>query len=167
MEIPLYEFPTCIDFNDFMDALGEKYGWNYRDMAGKYTTEGREKTKALKAQWLKENGYEGKEHVLDVPVGSKIDWPVGSEEMNLRIEINQKFNRIEKAYEVPYQDVWHWLMDNAFYDISNGSMQYLAVDLIDEDTPDYVQTVLNAIYETVPEDHPARKYGSINFYVHW
>lgn len=167
MEIPLYEFPTCIDFNDFMDNLGAKYGWNYRDMAGKYSEEGRAKAKELKSQWLKENGYEDKEHVLDLPEGSRVDWLVGSEEMNLRIEINAKFRRVEEQFELPYQDVWHWLTDHSFYDLSNGSIQCLDDSEIEEETPDYVVTVLNAISAEVPADHPSRQYGSIHFYIHW
>lgn len=167
MDIPIYEFPTCIDFNEFMDHLRAKYGWNYRDMAGKYSSEGRAKAKELKTQWMIDNGYEGKEYVLDQPKGSKIDWPVGSVEMNLRIEINTKFRRVEEQFEVPYQDVWQWLTSNAFYDVNNGSIQYLDCDEYDDEAPDYVLTVLKAIDAEIPPAHPARQSGSIQFYIHW
>lgn len=169
MEIPIYEMPVCIDFNTFMDRLGQQEGWNYRDMAGKYTARGRKLAKELKLEWLEQNGYSGKEHCLNKPVSSNVDWAVGSEEMNTRIEINQKFRAFEATHEVPYQDVWHWLLAHSFYEMHNGSVQCLDEGILDEDDeiPDYVRTVLNAIFAAVPTDHPSRKYGSIHFYVHW
>lgn len=136
-------------------------------MAGSHSDEFRKEEAERKAQWMIDNGYEGKEHVLDYPKGTRKDWAKDSPEMALRIEIHHKYEPIRKANERPYQDVWHWLLDNAFYELSNDSVCYLDETSYDKGTPDYVITVLNAIAAEVPADHPARQHGSINFYVYW
>ena len=167
MVIPLYEFPACIDFNAFMDQLETKYGWDFRDMAGRYSEATRAAEAERKSSWMKANGYEGKEHVLDYPKGTRKDWPADSEEMALRIEISSKYEPIRKAFEPPYQDVWHWLLDNSFSDMNNGSIVQLDISDYSSSTPDYVFTFLNSVAETVPTGHPARDGSYISFYVHW
>lgn len=167
MDIPLYEFPACIDFNAFTDAIEAKHGWDYRDMAGRYSEATKAKESAFHAQWMKDNGYEGKEHVLDYPKGSRKDWPQDSEEMALRIEISKKFEPIRKAHELPYQDVWHWLLDNAFCELNNGSIVHLDVKDYNKHTEDYVVKFLNTVDAEVPADHPARDGSTISFYVYW
>jgi hypothetical protein len=36
MEIPVHDFPVCIDFNPFMRLLEKQHGFNHRDYAGKF-----------------------------------------------------------------------------------------------------------------------------------
>lgn len=111
MEIPVRKFPVCINFSLFMKLLGKKYGWNYRDMAGRHGKNGRA--------------------------------------------------------DQPYQDVWHWLLDNDFSEISNGSIRSISNDcLTDAETPDYVKTVVKAIFDEV-KDHPALDGDTVHFWVEW
>lgn len=169
MEIPMFNAPSAIDFCPFASALGEKYGFNYRDMAGKYSKEAGIEREEAKRIWLEKNGYSDKAYVLDKPEGSQADWPGDSEEMRLRIEINKAmasdgFNPFELR---PYQDVWHWLLDNDFYDLQRGGYNTLSFwSLEDDKTPDYVKKFLLAVREEV-KDNPAFDGKSVTFYIDW
>lgn len=169
MKIPVHEFPVCIDFIPFMEELEKKYGWKYRDMAGRFSKEAHLEQDALKLEWMNANGYAGKWHVLDSPTGSSMsDWPADSEEMKLRIEINTKFQPIEEKIKRPYQDVWHWMLENPFAELYRGGVNYLDISfyLDDDDTPEYVRLVLRAI-EGETKNHPAAGADGISFFIDW
>lgn len=157
IDIPVRPQRVEILFGPFMDNLEKLCGWNHRDMAGKYKWQ-QDTRKRLSA-----------EHNIDFTVWShKAPSTMTTEELKFLELYNN-----EMAKSPDYQDAWHWLVDNAFREVSNGSSQHLNVDYIEDDIiedleiPDYVVTVLRAIFDAVPEDHPARDYDGINFYISW
>jgi hypothetical protein len=170
MDIPLHEYPVCIDFHPFVEELEKKYGFKMHDMAGLYSAEGRAERNLQRDKWLIENGYAGKAYVLNAPEGSVHDWAKDSEEMLLRIEINTKIRDVEEKWDRPYQNVWHWLISKPFEDLNRGGVNYLSKDWLDspyEKTPDYVLTFLKAVFDEIPEDHPAFDGESVKFHVDW
>lgn len=146
-----------IDLFEITDALKEEQGMDYRDMAGKYSAKARDERDALREKWLSDNGYEGFGYVLNNPEGSNIDWAKDSVEMTLRIEINTKM-REDKFYEMlddlyPYQDVWHYLLDNDFCELHRGGANTLYLGECKSD-PDYIARFRKAALELV-KGHPA------------
>ena len=172
MIIPVHTYPVCIDFTAFMRLLEEKHGWSYHDMAGCYSKEAQAEREASRDAWLEENGYSGKAYVLDKPSPDSSDWPKDSPEMALRIEINNKLRDVEEQWSRPYQNVWHWFTGGPWSELNRGGVNYLHKDWLDypdgygQTTPDYVLTVLKAIFDEV-EDHPAFDGESITFHVDW
>jgi hypothetical protein len=170
MKIPVHKLPDSIDFSEFMRELNKKYGWDHRDMAGSHSKEAYAERDKLKSAWMAANGYAGKEYVLDEPKGgSKKAWPQDSEEMKLRIEINSKYRESgqEEKDERPYQDFWHWLLENDFSDLHRGGINFLSFESIDEEcTPDFVKKILVAI-QTEVMGHAAYDEGGVHFFVDW
>lgn len=157
MDIPIYSRSVEIDFNPFVHQLEALHGWNYRDMAGKY-------------KWIAATRDRlCAEHGIDYNVWGKIPYS----EMNDEQKAFHDIYRAEMSKEPPYQDVWHWLIDHAFYEVNNGCSATLSTDIIDDweddedGMPDYVRTFIEAVFAAVPEDHPARDDYGINFYIHW
>jgi len=64
--------------------------------------------------------------------------------------------------EPPYLDFWHWLLDEEFENVHNGSHVNLSVkywlDKLDED--DWQREILQLIYDEFKED-------DIEFWVEW
>jgi hypothetical protein len=182
VEIPYYKPSPAIEFNKFIHLLEEEKGYKYRDMAGKYSKEAREERDLKLDEWLDTNGYAGKKYVLNKPEGSQEDWAKDSPEMALRVEINTKIRGYLEALERPYQDVWHWLLKNAFQDVRNGCEEFLSITLLnkpdwfedengdypfnEEPNPEYVERVLQDIFEAC-KDSPAFDGEGINFYIWW
>jgi len=167
MQLKEYTYPKALDFHPFVDELEKKYGFYFRDMAGKYSKGSLDKQKTHKQQWMEDNGFGGKEYVLDKPEGQQEDWSKDSPEIALRIEINTKYRRQDDL--IPYQDVWHWLLDNDFCELRRGGLNYLNLldNIEEESTPEFVKTFLRAVLEEV-KDHPEYYDGeSVSFHVDW
>lgn len=170
MEIPMYTANPAVDFLPFIRLIEQKYGYNFNDMAGTHSIEARKEREKVRDKWMAENGYEGKQYVLDKPEGSKEDWSKDSEEMKLRIEINTKTRELLLSVERPYQNVWHWLLDNDFSCLNRGGYNSLFINedrlLNDVDIPDFVRKFLRAIYEEA-KDNPAYDGECLNCYIDW
>ena len=152
MDIPVRPYRVEILFNEFMENLEKVHGWDYRDMAGKY-------------KWMLETRERlCAEHNIDYAVwGYKAPADMDDKELEF-----QGIYLAEMKNTPEYQDVWHWLIDNAFHEVRNGSSECLSLELIDYPVvPDYVEKVFRAIFDAVPEDHPARSGDDINFYICW
>lgn len=168
MKVKLKEFEPSIDFCEFMRDLDKKYNFKHRDMSNAFGPESAEERKIKIEKWLEKNGYDGLGYVLDLPQDSSSDWPEGSEEMRLRIEINTKLRDVDDL-DRPYEDFWHWLLDNDFSEIHNGSFVQLELHderLKDPDIPEYVKKVMKAIHTEV-KDSDAYDEEFVNFYVIW
>lgn len=189
-----YVAPPSINFTEFMDALQKEKGYDYRDFAGKFSKKNINRVVDNKKLWMDKNGYSGLYYVIDKPEGSIDDWPKGSVEMALRIEINSKYQDIERAeyVSVPYQDGWHWLLDNPFSGFNRGGINYLSISYLSEkpdwydewfvgkygsdrenswyefnsETPDWMNVILNDIFEAC-KDHSAFDGDTISFYIDW
>lgn len=164
MTLSVHRSKPAVNFTELMDAVEKKHGFDIRDMGGKYSAETRKKDEEYQDAWLEQNGYFGKAYVLNTPEGSNKDWDKDSPEMALRIEINKKmtatgYYKAKPSELIPYQDVWHWLLDRDFCELSNGSYNWLDLSderLANEDDkiPDYVLKFLKAAREEV-EGHEA------------
>jgi hypothetical protein len=184
----LHKMPDCIDYHDLIKVIEDKHGIDVDDYAGHFSEETRENNKKIKLKWLEENGYGGKEHVLDVPDPSKpnIDWPANSEELNLRIEINTKYRLVKKELESrpPYLNYWHTICD----DVSRGGVTALWIepsedDGKEDDHSDYDyknkekplpekyrrwrQEINALIYEEVKDSPAYDEEGFVNVYIDW
>ena len=176
MAIKLHKFPPCVDYSELISLIEKKHNINTRDYAGKHSEEGRKKAEAFKSQWMKDNGYEGKEYVLDVPKGNapNDDWPKDSPEMKLRIEINSKYREVEReeGEKVPYLDFWHQHCD----EINRGGVNYMYLSTeewdIDETLPPEYQNWYAEICEMIKEEvKDSEAYDSeeecLTYYVDW
>jgi hypothetical protein len=170
MEIPTYKHEIAVDFMRFVDNVSKKYGFDYRDMAGKWSAKNYKKFDRLKKQWAFNNGFgEAWQRVKDAPRCNK-----GDPEYADYIAIEQGWYHAEGAKlidEIPYQDVWHWMIDNDFENLHKGSVYelYLGEDRFEnENVPEYVKTVLRAI-QTEVLDHPAfnKNDQSLACYIDW
>lgn len=74
-------------------------------------------------------------------------------------------NWIEKKYKVDI--IWHWMIENAFYEVRNDTFQYLGLkELIkDKDTPEVMRVNLKLI-ETEFEEY-LDKDGGLEFFISW
>lgn len=157
IDIPLYKHPVEIHFTRFIRKLGEHLGWDYRDMGGKYKWE-QETRERLCA-----------EHGIDYNVWGKKPY----NEMDADEKAFHDVYRAEMAKAPPYLDAWHWLADHAFDVTGNGcstslSSEYIEPGVYEEgEVPKHAMTVIRAIFDAVPEDHPARDEDGINFYITW
>lgn len=179
MSIKLHEFPPCVDYSELIDIIEKKHNINVRDYAGKFSKEQFEKRQFLHYKWMEENGYGDWKHVLNVPdsdANPREDWPKDSEEMKMRIEINNKYRDIEKTLyeEVPYLDYWHGICD----DINRGGVNYLFIHEDDEpwdedlELPEQWQNwrrEINAMIREEVKDSPAydAEEGILTFHVDW
>jgi hypothetical protein len=164
----LYKFPAAIDYNRLIDHIEKKYDVNTRDFAGRHSKKNEKERKRMLENWLKENGYEGKHYVLDLPENSSSDWPDDSEEMKLRIEINTKRCSSANGYTdiPPYLDFWHWLLEE--YEFHRGINSLCLIPEEDDNYPDWVKQILSMIYPEV-KDNPAfdEVDGLLTLYVDW
>ncbi len=61
-----------------------------------------------------------------------------------------------------YLDFWHWLLENSFSELNNGSYNYLPVKeyLEDKETPSWVKEILQKMFDEFQEDE-------MEFWVAW
>ena len=90
--------------------------------------------------------------------------------MQLRIEINQKMQLVkydEWEKIVPYLDYWHWMIDNQFYELHNGSEQYWDIKgiLEGESTPDWVREITQLVFDEFKEQLDEN--GGMEVYISW
>ena len=160
---------TFVDFHEVCREVEEKFGFDFRDMAGKYSEKGRAARSVKWEELLESHGFGAYKHVLNKPEGSTEDWLKDSAEMAKRIEINKTVYPILHAWEEenqPYQDVWHYMIDHDFYDVSNGSMHTIYFNDLEEDAPDYVKKFYESMHSMV-KDSPAYKDGALEVWVEW
>lgn len=149
---------SAYDWFDLEKAVEEKSGKLTRDWAGRGknqpTDEDYKTGNYPTAKWAIEQGY---------------DWTVlndpsllpDSEGMNLRIKINTEYRLVEKERELPYQDFWHYALDNIFYEIHNGCICYFnpkdaltGVDDLDSEgnSQEWVREILRCFIEVMKEN---------------
>lgn len=75
-----------------------------------------------------------------------------------------RFSKLAKEYDEDksYLDFWHWLLDNDFMELHNGSIQTLFPDT-HPNAPEWVQEILGLIVLEFLEDGE----DSIEFWVEW
>lgn len=158
MEIPMYQPKPAIDFIPFMKLIEEKYGFKYRDMAGKYT-------------WIAELKKR-----IDEKYGDKTWYNTKPVDMNENQKAAYEEYKQELKNEPPYQDVWHYMLDQ-FGEFNKSAINWLHITpwgkwvgdewvLDEKQHPDYVQKVYDAILAEV-KDNPAFDGEGVNFYIDW
>lgn len=153
MEIPIYKSSDrrpAIDFCPFARELEKAYGFEHRDMGGKYKHQREAKEVADK---------------IDGSDGWYTTRPADYNEKQK--EASDVYHELLKS-SPPYQDVWHWLLDNDFDEFQRGSdNNYLSFSsLEEEETPEYVKVFLRAVQEVV-KDHPAYDGEDVRFHIDW
>lgn len=157
-----------LNYQDIIDYIEEKYNIDTGDYAERFGGKGRDKINQLRDQWLKDNGYWKYKYVLNKPKGSKEDWAKDSEEMKLRVEINEKIWKEESNWEkqVPYLDYWHYILDAQFCDVSNGCTQYWSLSpILEYDAPEWVKEITQLIYDEFKEY--TDEDGGFEVYISW
>ena len=87
------------------------------------------------------------------------------------IDYHQMVSFIEDKYGISTRgkpDYWHWLIDNEFYNLSNGSEQYWNMkDILDDDdlAPDWVKKITQLFYDEF-KDHLDED-GGMHVLVQW
>jgi hypothetical protein len=160
VEIPVHKKSrtpkVAIDYNAFIHILEKEKGYNTRDFEGRFSSEWRSIV-------LKEIS---EQFGLD-PNDDKWLNDTTSRDDN---QWKAWWAYSKKSDERPYLDFWHWLLDNDFCDVQNGSYQYLSKDAFDEletdGEDDWIKQILTDIFEAC-EGHPAYKKDTIVFYVWW
>jgi hypothetical protein len=154
MEIPMYKAKPAIDFMRFMDGLEKKYNFDHRDCASKY-------------KWIAERRDElCKEWGIDYNVWGKIK-PSDMNEREKQFYEVYKAEVTDEKKQPPYQDFWHWLLDNDFVELHRGGFNNISFWNLEEgNTPDWVKKVLQLILDEV-KDNPAFDGEELNCYVDW
>lgn len=148
MDIPIkiINGVSAIDFTTFMRALDKKYDIEYRNMS--------KRDKVLKKACV--------ERGIDY-----MKWYNKQFTKMDAIELEVK----EIGDNIPFQDVWHWMMDNDFEGLQKSSCMWLWLNqtrLNDKSIPDYVITVLKAIRAEVENtDVWDDEQQSVYFYFDW
>lgn len=155
MKIPMVYQKPMIDFNPFMKLIEDKYGFDYRDMAGKYSDKNPNKF----GNWCDRKGYgqydsEGKHR------GSSQIW-------------YKEYQEDESVTDVPYLDGWHYFLSYHFDDLCRGGANYMRFEYNEDSDepdftihPDWIQPVYKAIYNEVKE-HEAFDGYCVCFHIDW
>jgi hypothetical protein len=154
MKIPMYTADPAVDFMPFMNALEEEHSFSYHDCAGKYKWIHNRQNELCK-EWDIDYSVWGKIKPSEMTGKDKEFYEVYQEEVH------------DETKQPPYQDFWHWLLDNDFCELHRGGFNYLSFWSIDDDeTPEWVKRVLELIKDAV-KDNPAYDGESLNCYVDW
>lgn len=149
------------DYHEVSDYLEKLHKKNFRDYAGKFTAEGKIERDAQIKAWVVANGYSGWEHAMDVPDPAKPrdDWPADSEEMKKRVEINLKMWPDLKKTERPYQDFWHFIVENN--EVTNGCWIYLPEQEVmdDPDVEPWQKEILQYFMDFLGDDYNERMWA--------
>ena len=171
MSIQLMKHDPCVDYSELIDIIETQHNIVTRDFSGRWSKENLQREKDAQLKWMDENGYAGKEHVLNSPdpdARPYVDWDRDSEEMKLRTEIWHKYRDIreEEHNKIPHQDYWDLFCGN----ITNGCTYYLDFEelLIAGDYEDWVAKINNMIREEV-KDSPAyhAEFDHLLVYISW
>lgn len=157
-------------WDEIVDAVEAKSGKDTRDWAGKYKNKPTDKDYLSgnfpAANWAKSKGYNW-EVLNDNPDGT----PRTEEEVKLRIKINEEYNLVEKEYETPYQDFWHYAIDHLFPDVHNGTFHYFnpsehLEEIKDEDLGEhnFVKEILPYFIEILKENRISEE---VEVYISW
>lgn len=157
-------------WDEIVDAVEAKSGKDTRDWAGKYknkpTTEDYLLGNFPAANWAKSKGYNW-EVLNDNPDGT----PRTDEEIKLRVKINEEYRSVEDQYEIPYQDFWHYTIDNMFLYAENGSFHYFDPEQHLEEIKDknlgdkeFVKEILPYFVEVFKEN---KIKGSVQVLIDW
>ena len=113
--LPIHQKSGQINFFQFVRQLEAKHGFDFHDMAQRYE----QQVKLCKARGINHTKWYNKKFT----------------DMNA-VELEVK----ELGDAIPYQNVWHWLIDNDFDDITKGpdNILDLSEDRLSEEMPDYV-----------------------------
>lgn len=121
---------TYYSWNDLVDIVEEKSGKSIRDWAGKYKTPGPTHEDYATGNfpagiWAKKYGYTDENTNLEDIYCAHNPTPEG---LALRIKINTEYRDAPDGEcleeEIPYQDFWHYAIDNIFYEVSDGCIRY-------------------------------------------
>ncbi len=145
----------AIDFDKMMEHIKATYKVDYRDVLGRDTPKRQRKADKLKKEWAFANGF-GESWTR---IYSK------REPCNAGDPLYEEYIRIEQGWfadggekfltEIPYMDVWHWLIDNDFngiYDFPRGETPTIIMDLTEArilTLPQHVAVVFALIHREV------------------
>jgi len=127
MEKPIKKYPVSkmYDYHEVINYIEKKYKIDTRDYAKSHTQFG---------EWCDSKGY------------GKTD-PIGKNRGNYNIWFieYQKETDDGVIIERPYQDFWHWVIEDC--DISNGSSMFMnySRNMKDDKTPAFVKEILEMI----------------------
>ena len=153
-----------INFNNLMKDIKEKYKIDYRDMAGVYSKDRVKLADQMKKDWAYRNN-----------LGESYERVKASKECRAGLPLYDEYIKIEQGWfkdegsafydELPYLDVWHWLLDNDFEDMENGGTFDLDISMkrIFGSEPEYVRIIFALMRkELEPIDNDV-----IQCYVSW
>lgn len=146
---PIYNYSEIIDY------IEEKYHIETRDYAGRH----RYFRKWLELMNETPPNYPNKLHSTCKVKKNNQMVEITQEEYNVRYkEIHEQYARFtewcKNNSEPPYLDFWHWLINNDFLDVENGSYATLNVKywLDNLDESDWQREIIQLIYNEFREN---------------
>lgn len=150
-----------VDFNDYMDLLEKYYGFEHRDFFQKFGKENLDYKKILglsEEEFTKAYNLSPYEDIVAT-----------------KISILDSF--YNESQGMPYVDFWHYLMDNDFMEVSNGSVQTMWIDSEAEDEEDDGIVIPAIVFDKMREMifkeisqysyYENQKPSEIEFYISW
>ncbi len=139
------------DYHDIIDYIEQKYNIKTRDYAGRFDYKRHWAGDYPTTFWAKKHGYD--HTVLNG------NFPMDSEEMRLRIKINEEYRKAPdgEAAEPEYQDFWHLYRDQI---AGNGSYLWIGFEPLDEEYnpnnkysyPEWAKEILKLIKDEFSPD---------------
>lgn len=165
--IDLYEFPKAVCFTELMSLVEERNCVRVNDFSGMFSKQATIFEKNLKKKYLEKHHPELVKflYTLDKPNPTGEDWERDSDEIKMRVTINNalKLSEIEKEVETkyPYRNYWHYLLND--HDIRQG------INLIHLDSDiDWVQEINQMIIDVVEESEAYDKLeNTVCCYIEW
>lgn len=146
-----------VDYHDLINYIEEKYNIKVRDYANSHEINENNEIKHFE-KYRKETGKE----VYHAPRqygNTNMIYRNGNFIETTKEEV-EKDKKLLKEYHKwlqknplppspPYLDFWHWMINNAFYEVSNGTADYWNVIEIleNEETPDWVKEITQLVYD--------------------
>ena len=154
------------DYHELVGEVEDFTGKKVRDWAGKFTNcpskQDYETGNFPEAKWAKEQGY---------------DWTVlcGNHSTPDQIELRKKIYAEFEASpaNLPYQDFWHYAINNIFYDVTNGCSRWFcpkrSLENVEDtnskgESQEWIREVLRAFIAVMERDEME---DEIEVYIGW
>jgi hypothetical protein len=141
-----------LDYHEMVRYVEEKYDIKVRDYLKRFDT----------------NRKQIEEYNETVPKEKKV---TGNTQYTTQVYKDFVKWRNEKGYPdhetIKYLDYWHWLLDNCFCDIDNGSSAYwnMGEILNDDDSPKWVREITQLFFDEFKDD--LDKDGGLEVWISW
>lgn len=169
-----------LNFHEIIKFIEEKYKINTRDYLNLFGTKDRSESHFHKYQKITGDVEPFGGHYPDCPENTFRIYKDGKMINVSKEEYDADFKLIHEHYQrylnwcqenpentpPKYLDYWHWLIDDCFSEVRNGSEQYWTiVDILEGDAPQWVKDITQLVYNEFKEE--LDNYGGLDVWISW